>query len=131
MREAKGHCCIAAKQMKERQEEADSRRTLHKRIWEKEEYHLLDTLITSYGQSEEHPLLLSDSDTEIAVIKDTVEDYDVCKEGVETRLIKGECHHCGCNRLRHSRHEPTGDVWVTCVACNMNNHDHDEDKLSW
>jgi hypothetical protein len=113
----------------------DRQRELHKQILESGEgtsHELYSLLLREHGQDENQQLILNDKDTEIAVISDKIEHSKVAGPvGSKTRLIEGKCHRCGCNRLRHSRLEPAGEIWISCVACNTNNHDHNEDQLEW
>jgi hypothetical protein len=113
----------------------DRQRQLHKEILESEEgtsHELYNLLLSEYGQDENQQLILSPEDTEIAVISDKMKHHPTPGYvGSKTRLIEGKCHRCGCNRLRHSRLEPAGEIWVSCTACNTNNHDHNEEHLEW
>jgi len=114
---------------------SDGQRQLHKEIEESgegtdhDQFHLL---VSEYGQDENQRLFLSDKEDVTAVVKSGIEDHRVAGTvGTETKVIRGKCHRCGCNRLRHSRLEPEGEVWVSCVACNHNNHDHESEQLEW
>lgn len=114
---------------------SDRQREIHKEILESGEgdsNQFFSHLIRDYGQDENQQIILSSDDTEIAVISDKIKHSDVAGSvGSKTRIIEGKCHRCGCNRLRHSRLEPTGEIWVGCTACNTNNHDHNEEELEW
>jgi len=114
---------------------SDGQRQLHKEIEESgegtdhDQFHLL---VSEYGQDENQRLFLTDEEGVTAVIKDGIEDHTVAGTvGTKTMIIEGKCHRCGCNRLQHGRLEPEGAVWVSCVACNHNNHDHESEQLEW
>lgn len=113
----------------------DRQRQLHREILESgegENHSLYNLLLKEYGQDENQQVILSKEDTEIAVLNNNIKTSEVTGPvGSKTRIIKGTCHRCGCNRLRHSRLEPAGEIWVSCCACNTNNHDHNSEDLEW